>query len=383
MSRRSRLTSALAVVTSLSLLGGLSPASVLAAAPVLRPRVVQSGLVNPWDVAFAPGGQMLVTERPGRIRVYRNGGPGAALLATITVGRIRAEGEAGLMGIAVDPNFASNRRIYVCASRRFEGKWLNQVLRYRLDGSWKIESGKILVRHGMRANTIHSGCAVEVGPDGKLWSSMGDGGVASRAQNPTSRNGKILRMNRDGSVPSDNPIMRGTSRRTIIYSMGHRNPQGIAFQPGTGRVYAVEHGPDRDDEINWIRKAAGNVGRNYGWPCVTGFGNPYQSCSGNGPYTNPVWATGNFTIANSGGTFVRGSRWMGYRNHLFVSQLKQEDLRRYRISSSGTTATRRAIYFNERWGRLRAAVLGNHNYLWITTSNGTNDKVIRIIPRSG
>jgi glucose/arabinose dehydrogenase len=377
MARRSRLSTSIAVGTCLMLVGGLSPSSALAA-PLLQARVVQAGLVNPWDIAFAPGGQMIVTERPGRVRVYADGGPGAALLATSTVDGVRAEGEAGLMGIAIDPNFSTNRRIYVCASRQYSGSWLNQVLRYRLNGSWKLENRLILVKFGMQASKVHNGCAVEVGPDGKLWVSMGDGGVASRAQDPTSRNGKILRMNRDGSVPSDNPILPGAGKRTIIYSIGHRNSQGIAFHPGTGRVYAVEHGPDRADEINSIRP-----GKNYGWPCVTGFGDPYQSCSGSGPFTNPAWATGNFSIATSGGTFLKGDHWQGFRRHLFVAQLKHQDLRRFTVSSSGTTITYRATYYNERWGRLRAAVLGNNNNLWLTTSNGVNDKVIRIVPRPG
>ena len=377
---RRRPTISLPLIAGLLLTVAL-PMPAVAAVPSLRGTVVQDGLVNPWDVAFAPGGEMFVTERPGRVRVYKNGQKDAPLLATTTIPNVRAEGESGVMGIAVDPNFKSNRYVYVCASRQKSYGWVNQVIRYRVRLGWKLEFNRYIIQKGMRASTIHNGCAVEIGPDKKVWVSMGDGSVASRAQNPNSLNGKILRVNRGGTIPVDNPIMPGASGRSAVYSMGHRNPQGIAFHPGTGRVYAVEHGPEVGDEINRIRP-----GRNYGWPCVTRNNIPYQpgtaGCSGNGPFIRPAWHSGGSTIATSGAAFVRGEVWDAFRNHLFVAQLKHEDMRRFKIVDSGTTADYRATYFNERWGRLRGVTLGPAKRLWITTSNGSNDKVIRIAPRS-
>jgi len=370
-----RRSPALALLVVLVLAAVMPANAVVATSPSLATTVVQRGLVNPWDVAFAPGGQMFVTERPGRVRVYRSGGWHAKLLATTTLYGVRAEGEAGAMGIAIHPNFAKYRFAYVCVSRQFAGQWLNQLVKYRVDGTWHLVHRKNLVEFGAKASTTHNGCAVEFGPDGKIWMSMGDASNGDLAQDPTSLNGKILRMNRNGGVPADNPIMPGTTQRTIVYSMGHRNPQGIAFHPGTGRVYAVEHGPAVNDEINWIRP-----GLNYGWPCVTGFGTPNQSCPSGVTYTDPAWASGGSTIANSGGSFVDGANWGTYDNGLFTAQLKEADLRRYRIKDGGTTAARVAIYFDNRWGRLRAVTLGPGNRLWITTSNGSNDKVIRITP---
>ncbi|MDQ4096643.1 MAG: PQQ-dependent sugar dehydrogenase, partial [Actinomycetota bacterium] len=327
------------------------PLPAIAAAPSLNGVVVQNGLVNPWDVAFAPGGQMFVTERPGRVRVFRSGNRNADLLATTTISNVRAEGEAGVMGIAVDPNFEENRLVYVCASRDTSVGWRNQVLRYRVGNGWKLQFDRYVIRNGMRANTIHNGCAVEFGPDGRLWVTMGDAAVESRAQDPNSLNGKVLRVNRTGSIPNDNPIMDGASQRTAVYSMGHRNPQGIAFQPSTGLVFAVEHGPDRSDEINRIRP-----GRNYGWPCVTGNNNPYHGgtagCATNGPFVTPAWHSGSSTIATSGAAFVRGANWGSFRDQLFVAQLKQSDLRRFKLVSEAT-ADYRATYFDGRWGRLR------------------------------
>jgi glucose/arabinose dehydrogenase len=374
-----RHLSALVPAAALAVAGLLpSPTVVVAAgaAPILVARVVQSGLVNPWDVAFLPGGQMLVTERPGRLRVYASGSPGAALLRTSTVSGVHAEGEAGLMGLAVDPAFGTNRRLYVCASRDDGGAWRNQILRYRLGADWRITFEAYVVRNGAAANTIHDGCALQFGPDGKLWATIGDAGNASRAQVRTSLNGKVLRMNRDGTAPSDNPILPGARYRSIVYSMGHRNPQGIAFQPGTGRAYAVEHGPDRDDEINWIRP-----GRNYGWPCYTGFNHPYQT-TGCGPassYTQPAWASGAPTLATSGATFVAGASWGAWAGSFFVSTLKEQDLRRFQPDTAGTAFAPRSTLYNGIWGRLRACVLGPSARLYLTSSNGSNDKIIRIV----
>lgn len=355
-------------------LSATAPVDAVVATPSLKPSVVQKGLTNPWDVAFTHSGKMFVTERPGRVRVYAGGGWHARLLATTTLGGVRAEGESGVMGIALHPQFATRRKAYICESRSVGGAWLNQLIRYRVDGGWHLHFGKVLVS-GIVANTIHNGCAVEMGPGGKIFMSTGDAGVGSRAQDPNSLNGKILRINLDGSVPKHNPIMPGASGRSFVYSMGHRNPQGIAFQPGTGRIYAVEHGPDVNDEINWIRK-----GHNYGWPCVTGFGTPYQACSGSATFTDPVWASGGRTIANSGGAFIDGDAWGAFAGQLLTAQLKESDLRRYRIRNAGTEAVRKAIYFDNRWGRLRAVVMGPNHAVWITTSNGSNDKVIRVKP---
>lgn len=369
----------LVAIATVMVLSAITPGSTSAAAPSLSTRTVQSGLVIPWDLAFAPDGQMFVTERPGRVRVYASGRPGAALLATTTLSGVRAEGEAGVMGIAVDHLFRSNRLIYVCASRMYDGQWLNQVIRYKVGSNWKLTFDRWIIRLGMRANTIHNGCAVEEGPDQKIWVSMGDANVSSRAQNPNSLNGKILRVGRDGSIPTDNPVWPGEGSPSLVFSIGHRNPQGIAFQPKSNRPYAIEHGPEKDDEINWIR-----AGRNYGWPCVTGTNNSYQpgtsGCpSGTTAFTQPVWSTEGPTLATSNGVFVR-NQWDSWNAHLMVSTLKQEDVRRFTVDSTGRPATYRATLFDGRWGRLRATVLGPGYQLYLTTSNGSNDRVIRITP---
>jgi len=343
------------------------------AAPTLSSGVVQDGLVIPWDVAFAPNGQMFVTERPGRVRVYRSGSPNAALLATSTISNVHASGEAGVMGIAVDPSFGSNRFVFVCASRTYAGQWRNQVIRYRVTSGWKLEFDRYIIDSGMMANTSHNGCAVEIGPDQKLWVTMGDAGHGMWAQNPDRRNGKVMRINRDGTVPGDNPVWPGSNKPTIVYSIGHRNPQGITFHPGTGRAYAVEHGPKRDDEVNWIR-----AGRNYGWPCVTGKNHPTGNCGGS--YTSPAWSSEGPTLATSGGGFVDNTAWETWNRDLFVATLKESELRRLTPMSDEGRVSMQPTLYNNRWGRLRAAVRGPGGQLFLTTSNGSNDKVIRITP---
>ncbi|MGH3664523.1 MAG: PQQ-dependent sugar dehydrogenase [Egibacteraceae bacterium] len=362
----------LAVLVAILVSLPLTAPGATAAPPRLRARAVQSGLTNPWDVAFAPGGRMVVSTRPGFLHVFASGQPGARRLSRLKIPRVRAEGEAGAMGVAVRKG-PRGVFVYVCASRTTVEKrlWRNQVLRYRLTKTGNLRYDRFVLG-GMRANTIHNGCAVEVGPGGRIWIAMGDANDLSLPQDWNSRNGKILRVRWNGSAPKANP-----RRGSRIYSRGHRNPQGIAFQPGTGRVYAAEHGPQVNDEINRIV-----TGGNYGWPYCAGTSRANgfnRDCS---RYRRPAWQSGSRTIATSGAAFVAGEPWGSWRRSLFVSTLKQSDLRRFTIGNEGRTATRRNVAYDDRFGRLRAATLGpgSRRPLYVTTSNNRNDKVVRIRP---
>jgi glucose/arabinose dehydrogenase/putative cell wall-binding protein len=363
------------------------PPPASAASPVPNATVVQGGLVIPWDVAFAPDGTMFVTERPGRIRVYASGAPGAALVSTTAVPAVRSEHESGLNGIAVDVNFASNRFIYVCASRdpdpsasdpQGDANWKNTVLRYRVTAQRTLVERTVIFDDALAAFQ-HNGCSVEMDASGRLWVGIGDARQPTLAQDPTSTNGKILRMGRDGSVPGDNPILPGAAGRSHVYSMGHRNPQGIAFQPGTGRVYASEHGPNENDEINLIQP-----GGNYGWPCYTGTDTPFMpaGCGAPTDYLTPAWASGSPTIATSGMTFLSHASWADWRGSAVVMQLKQQDIRRFVPSANGSTMTQADVLFDAEYGRLRAAVQAPDGALYATTSNGSADVVLRIVPGS-
>jgi glucose/arabinose dehydrogenase len=333
--------------------------------PRLAATVVRSGLAIPWDLAFAPDGRMFVTERVGNILIYASVAPGAPQLANVfPVPNINASGEAGLMGIELDPSFVSNNLLYVCVSVMDGGQWLNQVLRYRMNGNTPMFDGYV-IRTGMRANSNHDGCRIRFGPDGKLWVTMGDAGNLANAQNPNVLNGKVLRVNGDGSIPADNPIMPGAAARTAVYTMGNRNPQGLTFEPGTGRPIEVEHGDDTDDEINILR-----AGANYGYPVCRG------PC-GDPRFVDPAWTSGNVTLATSGADFARGVQWGAYDGSLFVGQLKESDLRRFTIADA---ATQRDVFFDGTFGRIRTVRQGPDGSLYFTTSNGSDDRVVRVTP---
>lgn len=373
-----RLSSIL--LAAVVLLAG-TPSGAVASHVIPTSQVIQTGLVIPWDIAFAPDGTMFVTERPGRIRAYASGTPGAALLSTTTIPSVRAEHEAGANGLAIDVAFDTHPFLYVCAARDADGAggaapWRNEVLRYRVTPERTLVEPTVLFDAAL-AHTQHNGCSVEMDASGHLWVGIGDAGNRDLAQDPDSPNGKILRMTRDGAVPVDNPTLPGAAARTVVYSMGHRNPQGIAFQPGTGQPYAAEHGPSVNDEVNRIVPGA-----NYGWPCYTGASTPYVT-TGCGPassYTAPAWSSGGATIATSGMTFLDHPGWESWNGSAMVAQLKEQDLRRFTVSGDGTTLDQVEIHFDGTHGRLRAAVQAPDGSLFLTTSNGGADKVVRVVP---
>ena len=336
-------------------------------APALLDTVIQSDLSVPWDIAFAPDGRMFMTERMGNIVMFESAKPKAKRAAVMTVPDVRSMGEAGLMGIALDPAFATNGFLYVCASRLDGADWRNQVLRYRATAD-AISFDGYVIRSGAQAASIHDGCRLRFGPDGKLWATMGENGNGRLAQDPNALNGKILRMNGDGSVPADNPMLPGAAARTYAYSMGHRNPLGLAFQPETGAIFEIENGATANDEINVIA-----AGKNYGWPEQEGFGGTAKG------FADPIWTSGNVTYAMTGATFVTGDQWGSWTGSLFVTTLKEQDLRRFAVS--GTTLVPKEVLLDQKYGRLRSVVQGPDGALYVTTSNGSGDRIIRIAPQ--
>ena len=216
----------------------------------------------------------------------------------------------------------------------------------------------------------HQGCAVEVIGD-HLWVTIGDANFPADenlAQELESLNGKILRIALDGSIPADNPF------GTAVYSLGHRNPQGITVSP-TGLIVAAEHGTDENDEINVIVP-----GGNYGYPCFTGVADTGPWPDGCGPASDflpPAWASGSPTLATSGARFLVGSNWGDWEGSLVVSTLKEEDLRRFSVSASGE-ATFEETLLDRAFGRLRAVVIGPDGALYVSTANGPGDRIVRV-----
>jgi glucose/arabinose dehydrogenase len=327
------------------------------------------GLQTPWAIAFAPDGRIFLTERPGRIRVIEKGALQSEPWLKLDA---YESGEGGLMGLALDPTFEKNRYVYVALTYRDrDGRTKNRLVRLREDNG-KGVLDKILVDNVPGA-PFHNGGRVKFGPDGKLYWTTGEAQQPELAQDLKSLNGKILRLNADGTVPADNPFSNSP-----VYSYGNRNPQGLAWQPKTGRLYATEHGPSGSpscchDEVNLIEP-----GKNYGWPVIYGV----QTKDGMLP---PVLESGtNDTWAPGGAAFATRGPWAG--SFLFTG-LRGQAL--YRVVFDAKDPRKVASfdnYFKGRFGRLRDVVEGPDGALYVLTSNrdgrgrpaAEDDRVLRI-----
>jgi glucose/arabinose dehydrogenase len=338
---------------------GLPPGGI----PNLTVTPIASGLTIPWDLGFLPDGALLFTERPGRINALVGGT--VRLLAAPS--DIYAAGEGGMTGLAIDPAFKDNRRIYTCFNTTAgDIKIVVWTLNASITSATRV--GTLLA--GIPANTTgrHSGCRPRVGPDGLLWVGTGDAAMGTNPQNPNSLGGKVLRIDRVfGQAAPGNP---SGSR---WYTMGHRNVQGLAFRPGSLSAYSVEHGPDRDDELN--RLVAGG---NYGWNPVPGYNESVpMTFAGAIP---AVWSSGVPTIATSGATFVSGLKWRDWNGALMVCALKGSHLRVMVLNQAGTAVIAQYTRLTN-WGRLRTPVQGPDGNLYVTTSNGGgSDFILRVTP---
>jgi glucose/arabinose dehydrogenase len=345
-----------------------SPGEVFTAADGTRfgVQVVLANLEIPWSLAFAPDGRQFITERPGRVRIAQDG----ALLSNpaLVLSDVAAVGEAGLMGLALHPDFASNRFVYLAYTARLPtGGMVNRVVRYREVGNTLGEPAVIL--DNIAAASIHDGCRLRFGPDRRLYVTMGDAAEPSVAQDLASLNGKILRVNDDGSVPNDNPFS------SFVFSYGHRNPQGLDWHPTSGDLWASEHGATGNDELNRIE-----AGRNYGWPVIEG--------SRTQPGMERPVSFYDPAIAPSGLSFYRGSSIDGFRSNLFFATLRGQHVNRVRLDPADP---RRIVseerLLDNRFGRIRDIISGPDGALYFCTNNrdgrgnmaADDDRVIRIV----
>jgi glucose/arabinose dehydrogenase len=360
-----RLT--IAVMATLSVtVAGIAALLLLRPFEVVHVDLIQDGLDHPWDIAFTDDRRMLVTERIGRVRVYASGEPGAQLLHTATIPDVRAELESGLMGIAVHDD-----AVFICASRDPGNDWKVELLRSTVGEDGSLEPFEVVPIGQTTGAARHQGCAVEVDASDHLWLSIGDANLPAGenpAQDPDRLNGKVLRVGLDGSDPADNPF------GNAVYSLGHRNPQGLALAPD-GRVWEVEHGTDENDEVNLLER-----GGNYGYPCFTGADTTGPIPDGCGPasdYLAPAWASGSPTLATSGASFLVGSAWGNWEGDLIVSTLKEADLRRFTVSADGELTMAEPL-LDDQFGRLRAVVIGPDGALYVSTDNGDDDRILRV-----
>ena len=329
-------------------------------------QTVVTNLEVPWSMAFAPDGRLFVTERPGRVRIVSVTG-GSSELA-LTLDDTFTQGEAGALGLALDPDFASSRFVYVYYTARAGGGAVNRVVRYREVGNRLGEA--VVLLDNIPAATIHDGGRIRFGPDGLLYISTGDANAMPLAQTLSSLAGKILRISRDGTTPPGNPF------GSPVYSYGHRNPQGFDWHPATGELWASEHGPTGNDEINVIR-----AGTNYGWPAIQAG----QTMAGMvAPITFYETA-----IAPSGASFARGRGVPQFENNLFVAALRGTHLLRLRIdpTAPGLIAAQERL-LDGRFGRIRDVVSGPDGFIYFATNNrdgrgtpgATDDRIARLVP---
>jgi glucose/arabinose dehydrogenase len=344
-------------------------ASTLPVNATVSVATVVGGLDTPWDMAFAPDGTIFISERPGRIRTVRNGKLDPEPWLEIAV---YEQGEAGLMGLALDPDFATNGYLYAAATQRVGQDIYNRLLRLKADpATGKGSLDQVLVDR-IPAQNNHNGGRIRMGPDGKIYWGMGEIFEGERAQDINSPSGKILRVERNGAIPSDNPF-----ENSYVWSMGHRNPQGLVWSP-SGQLYSTEHGPSGEkgccqDEINRIEK-----GQNYGWPIISGD-------ESQGLLKTPLLHSGDTTTwAPAGMTWVTQGPWAG---HLLFASLRGQTLFRLSLSEDGTAAARLAQHFPRQLGRLRDVQQAPDGTLYLLTSNRDgrgspgpeDDRLLRIV----
>lgn len=342
----------------------------------VRVVTVARGLENPWGIAFLPDGRLLVTERPGRMRVVTPDGRVSAPLGNVPA--VFDSGQGGLLDVILDPDFAVNRRLYFTyaepGASSNEGGGAGTALASAVFGESRLDEVTVLFRQQPKlGGGLHFGSRVVVGADGRLWLGVGERYRRDEAQNLNSHLGKVFRLNRDGSVPDDNPFVGRRDARPEIWSYGHRNIQGMTRHPQTGVVWLHEHGAQGGDEINIPER-----GRNYGWPVIT-HGIDYSGAKiGIGTAApgmeQPLlhWTP---SIAPSGMAFYTGSRIPAWRGNLFVGSLKFGTL--HRVVLDDTRVIRQEQMLKEIGDNIRDVRDGPDGYLYLATDS-PNGRILRL-----
>ncbi|MBR1224088.1 MULTISPECIES: PQQ-dependent sugar dehydrogenase [unclassified Bradyrhizobium] len=342
----------------------------------LEVRTFARGLVNPWSLAFLPDGRMLVTERPGRIRVVSAEGQLSPPLKGVP--DVWASGQGGMLDVAIDKSYAQNKTIYFCFAERTGGGGRTAIARAKLnDGGGRLDETKIIFRQeGPLSSGNHYGCRIAQADDGNLFVTLGDhGSHREQAQDLGNHLGKVIRIAPDGSAAAGNPFIGRAGAKPEIWSYGHRNGQGLAINPASGDVWEVEHGPRGGDELNIIRTA-----KNYGWP-VIGFGLEYsggkihESTAKDG-MEQPVkyWVP---SISPSGMLFYTGKLFPKWSGSLFVGALSGSMLVRLSLNGNGVAGEERLL--QNLHERIRDVRQGPDGALWLLTDS-SNGRILRVTP---
>jgi len=372
--RWSVLVLACALVTG----GASAPAQVFhSSAGDLVVQTAASGLDHPWALAFLPDRRMLVAERPGRMRIIGKDGTLSPALAGVP--KVFASGQGGLLDVVLDRSFAQNHTIYFCYAEPVEGRARTALARARLiaEGTARIEAVEVIFRQaGPLSGGNHFGCRIVQTPDDNLFLTTGDHFTTrDQAQILGNDLGKIIRIRPDGSVPPDNPFVATPGAEPAIWSYGHRNPQGLALHPVTGKLWEHEHGPRGGDEVNIIEK-----GKNYGWP-VIGYGIDYSGAkihdsTHKAGMEQPIkyWVP---SIAPSGMTFYTGNLFASWRGSLFIAALAGQIL--VRLELDGDKVVREERLLQQLRERIRDVREGPDGALWLATDSSSG-RILRLTP---
>lgn len=346
----------------------------------------RDGLVNPWGMAFLPDGRILVTERPGRMRLVS--ADGATLFAPLSgVPAVHAAGQGGLLDVAIDPDFASTPWVYFSYAEDGSGGSGTAVARGQLSGNALTNVSVIFRQLPKLGGDGHYGGRIVFAADKTLFVALGERQTddpanpgTNNAQNLAKHLGKVVRINRDGTVPADNPFGSTPGALTHIYSRGHRNPQGAALHPVTQELWLCEHGPQGGDEINRVL-----AGQNYGWP-LKSYGCPYgsspadETCQVNGgthapSYPEPLATWVPYSTAPSGMMFYTGGGFPEWRGSLFVGALAGQSLWRFPVN--GNTLGTREQLFTSLGERIRDVRQGPDGWIYLLTDSSSG-RIVRI-----
>jgi aldose sugar dehydrogenase len=346
-----------------------------------RIETVVTRLRVPWSMVFTPDKRILLTERPGRLRVIEGGKLRNEPLFTIS--DVESSGELGLMGLTLHPNFSENRLLYLAYAYMNQEK-LVRVIRYRETNQTLIEP-KVIIEN-IPAARNHAGCRLRFGPDGKLYITTGDAMDKKKSQRLDLLNGKTLRLNDDGTIPEDNPFVGRAKARPEIWSYGHRNSQGLDWQPDTGLMFQTEHGPSMVDGFSFIFRNGGgdeiNIvekGKNYGWPII------HHKQTKLGMETPILEYTP--AVAPAGCMFYRGPMFPEFKNNFFFTCLRGRSI--IRVTFNGKRIVSQERLFENQYGRIRDIAEGPDGAIYFSTSNRDgrsdptkeDDRILRIVKR--
>jgi len=335
---------------------------------------ITDGLEHPWGMAFLPDGRIMVTERSGKLRIVENGSLHPRPVTGLP--KIKAKGQGGLMDIRLHPRFKENGWIYFSYVAPGKGGMGTEVARARLVDH-RLTDLQVIFRLERKTSTsYHFGSRLLFDRAGYLYITIGDRGDRPRAQNLADHAGSVIRIHDDGRIPKDNPFFSQSGKKPEIFSYGHRNPQGMALHPETGKVWIHEHGPQGGDELNIISK-----GDNYGWPVITyGVNYVIGTKIGEGTHKQGMeqpdyyWVP---SIAPSGMTFYTADKFPNWKGNMFVGSLKFQLL--VRLELKGDQIIREERLLTGKLGRIRDVRTGPDGYIYLLT-DAANGKIIRLEP---